>query len=391
MDPRREPAAPAHRGLLDAHDRARPWRLAFVLYALALATGTHWPKLELHLGDRPAPDKLIHLVAFGGLAVLLWQTRWVSGLGRLALIGLAWSAVDETTQAIPGLGRHLSWLDMIAGQIGIVLVAAWGWALEPQGGAASRARQAFASLALDHLFLRARNWLLIGAGAAAGAVIIGAAAVTLAMMGFRVDRFHAAMMGLVAGAAGGAHVTLESCWRRERARLAPLRPCLACGASCAGAAWNAQAASQCARCSAPIWAGTWSEPVWPPRPDLARLALKPALAALAIVLGASAMFLLIINLRLAVPLAGRAFRAYAGLPTDMVMVIDLAVLALALAVAVRLYRGRIASLIDRQHLRCLRCGHDLRGTPQSATGTGACGECGTEFVSPPTASGPTPV
>ena len=43
--------------------RRRLWRLAFWVYAAALFTATHWPKLEV-----PGPegsDKVIHVGAFG--------------------------------------------------------------------------------------------------------------------------------------------------------------------------------------------------------------------------------------------------------------------------------------------------------------------------------------
>jgi len=90
-----------------------------VLYALALVTATHWPKLEL-----PAlqgTDKTIHFVAFGMWTLFLWRTGWVRSRWLLMLIALVWSALDEWGQAIPVIHRHFSWLDMSANFGGVIL------------------------------------------------------------------------------------------------------------------------------------------------------------------------------------------------------------------------------------------------------------------------------
>ena len=42
-----------------------------------MTVGTHWPRLQLGTEELPAPDKLIHLIAFAGLAFLLWRSGWV--------------------------------------------------------------------------------------------------------------------------------------------------------------------------------------------------------------------------------------------------------------------------------------------------------------------------
>ena len=49
----------------------KPWRVVFVLYACALTVATHWPQLDIGTETQPAPDKLLHLFAFGGLALEL--------------------------------------------------------------------------------------------------------------------------------------------------------------------------------------------------------------------------------------------------------------------------------------------------------------------------------
>jgi len=117
-------------------------RVIFVAYALALTTATHWPALTIGTETYPAPDKIIHMVAFGGLFVLLWRTRWVPRLWQAGLIVLVWAVVDEVSQSIEVLHRTFSAQDMVAGQLGVVTALAWYRALEPVEGTAKRARTA---------------------------------------------------------------------------------------------------------------------------------------------------------------------------------------------------------------------------------------------------------
>lgn len=161
----------------DSHTRAaRPWRVLFVLYAIALTVGTHWPQLELHLVDLPAPDKVLHMLGFGGLAFLLWRTRWVRmqrGGWPLAIIMLAWAAIDELTQAIPILGRTFSWLDILGGWLGIMLVLVWIWATKPIGSDAAQARYRVNERIVDDLFLQPRTWAMIVVAGLLGTAILG--------------------------------------------------------------------------------------------------------------------------------------------------------------------------------------------------------------------------
>src|SRR4051812_40045606 len=89
--------------------RRRLWKLAFWLYAAALFTGTHWPKLEL-----PGPegsDKVIHVLALGAWMVIASAQGWFGAplsdrnLLRTLLASAAYAAVDEGLQAIPFVHR----------------------------------------------------------------------------------------------------------------------------------------------------------------------------------------------------------------------------------------------------------------------------------------------
>ena len=94
---------------------AKPWRLVLVLYACALTVATHWPQLDIGSETQPAPDKLLHLFAFGGLAFLLIQTRWLRTIWTVGILTFMWPLLDEITQALPVLGRQSSVTDILAG------------------------------------------------------------------------------------------------------------------------------------------------------------------------------------------------------------------------------------------------------------------------------------
>jgi hypothetical protein len=68
-----------------------------------------------------------------------------------------------------------------------------------------------------------------------------------------------------------------------------------------------------------------------------------------------------------------------GTRPELMSAIDLAANLILFGVLVRVYRGGIARFYDRA-VRCVNCGHDLRGTPTDDEGVGTCGECGTAFV-----------
>lgn len=102
--------------------------MVFVLYALALTTGTHWPRLELP-PESPASDKTIHVVAFCGLTLLLWRTGWISRAWLIAAVALVWSALDEVSQGLPGLYRTVSIKDLIANIAGVFAALLIGWTI----------------------------------------------------------------------------------------------------------------------------------------------------------------------------------------------------------------------------------------------------------------------
>jgi putative peptidoglycan lipid II flippase len=114
----------------------------FLVYAVALIVATHWPQLRLEEGPVPRPDLFIHFGAFGTLAFLLCLTGWCGPMGgprtifRALLVCLPWCVIDESSQAIEGLGRVVSLDDLLANWGGVVI----GLALTVPAGALWRRR-----------------------------------------------------------------------------------------------------------------------------------------------------------------------------------------------------------------------------------------------------------
>jgi hypothetical protein len=343
-----------------------------------LAVGTHWPKLQLGTGDMPAPDKLIHLVAFGGLGLLLARSGW---LGRWwILAAAAWIIFDEATQAIPGLNRTTSWMDPAAGLLGIGVVAAWGWALAPIGGPANRARLAFLRLAHDSVFARPTTWLWCALAGTAGASAIGAAA----WWGLGLRQPDDLFVSLVAGAGAGVHFTLHALTARRRRELARIRACPWCAASGANLRFDAQGCAPCSGCGRSLWIGQWRADLSLPRGRLLRLARRPILAAAAMAAVAAAAWGVAVLAH-----AAWGIRLASRVPWEIASSVDLAGAGLAAAILVRVGRRQVAAAFDAQHRACLCCGHDVHGSPATA-GEGRCAECGrTYHVAPwPNASKP---
>ncbi|MBK9188883.1 MAG: VanZ family protein [Phycisphaerales bacterium] len=107
--------------------RLRPWaRAAFLAYALALVTLTHWPNLTID-GPVPRTDLWIHIGAFGLWASLLglcaFFGAWLSwrNIALTWFVALLYATLDETTQGLPGIGRHVALDDWFGNALGITL------------------------------------------------------------------------------------------------------------------------------------------------------------------------------------------------------------------------------------------------------------------------------
>ena len=362
----------------------RPWRFVFVLYACALTVATHWPQLDLGMvtETQTAPDKLLHLFAFGGLAFLLIQTRWLRTIWTVGVLTFMWTLLDEITQALPVLGRESSVIDILAGGLGVALVVTWGWALGSIGGVANRTRLAQQHFLLAELFRQPRTWIIAASAALIGALVTGgsiALVMKFVFTRYGGEQLTKVLVAAVIGALAGTQVSLAGLLSRVAAERVKQRPCFGCGTSCDNVSFDDVGRGRCSRCDAPLQLGQWAEPMQLPLSAAAR-GVVPAVALAGGMLVAGAVTLLVL-LHPSREFAWGAYliRTWHDFPPDMQTAVDLTAIALITALAVRIYRRRQARLHDRQHLNCRACEHDLRGTPITQ-GVGVCPECGAPFV-----------
>jgi hypothetical protein len=351
-----------------------------VLYTLTLTVVTHWPALALGTESRPAPDKLLHMIAFGGLVALLWQTRWCKAPWHVVVLVLVWAAVDEASQGLPALHRTVTWQDMAAGQLGVLLVAAGWWALSPVGGPANRARLAFHGVIIADLFTRARTWMIVTGSAIAAGLVIGAVGwLVMQAAPEAIRQTQGLVVTALVGAAAGALFAMTALGRNRASALAETRPCFVCATSCRVVDFDDSGHGRCPSCDAPVHFGQWALPMQLPMRAALRGAGPAALLTVGLIVGAVALHVLVLVLGMHVTSAKRLHMAWQSLTPDMRFTVDLALVGAAVAAGLRLYRRRQGRLCDRQHLVCRRCGHDLTGAPLTR-GLGVCSECGASFV-----------
>ena len=378
--------ASTHHDPIARHQRrlARPWRIVFIVYLVAMTVGTHWPELEIGAAGQPAPDKLIHLFAFGGLAFLLWQTRWVwvRRYWVAGLIVIGWTLIDEYTQSLPILGRTASWIDIFAGQLGVLLFVVWAWTLGPVGGTGNRTRLTQQSMLLAELFRRPRTWFTVAVVGLLGIVLFGALLAVIDVYILReplTQDFMRIMIASIAGGIASTHVFIVAKMRLLAVKLNPTKPCFRCSVSCVDTPFDTLGRGVCKWCGSPIHHGQWTSPMDLPL----KRALRGTILAVCIVIGLLAFVAglasVILWLGMDHTWSKNLVLTWHDLPTDMQAAIDLTILALIIALAVRVYRTSQAKLHDEQHIHCRGCGHDLQGTPLDK-GVGRCGECGTPFA-----------
>lgn len=107
----------------------RRWYLQCLpAYWVFLFLATHFPKLELR-GAPPSSDKVLHFVAFGGLAFLFWRfleaqgTRMTpSAVAFSSVVLVIYAAIDEYLQQFVGRSTDLE--DFLADVGGIAIVLA---------------------------------------------------------------------------------------------------------------------------------------------------------------------------------------------------------------------------------------------------------------------------
>lgn len=101
---------------------------AAALWTLAIAIGCALPGDTLPDSELLAQDKLLHLVAFAGFAVL-WLGVYERAVGRIVAWGLAFGVAIETYQHLAPIGRRFDPFDLVADAAGLAVgLLLWkGW------------------------------------------------------------------------------------------------------------------------------------------------------------------------------------------------------------------------------------------------------------------------
>lgn len=347
-------------------------RAMLALYAGALTAGTHWPRLQLGDPEHPV-DKLLHFIAFGGLAFFLSRGRYFRSTWSLLAFTVAWIVADEFTQALPGLGRSFSFEDILAGAMGASTTCILLWATRPLASPIARLRRQRFDAIVDLVLSEPTRFLTMLVSGALGVMV--AMPISILISGAREasSPFQAAITGTLFGGVVGAGAFVIHATRRMDERMTAARMCVGCGAE------GGDDRARCNRCgTTPLLAQ------WIPAPDLParailRTCLPPVLGGvgtlLATVIGLS-LFASVFGaadpvLRLNVWLRGPA----RGMEDD----ISILFVATVVGLTVERCRQRIALLLESGSMICLGCGHDLRATA-APSGVGRCGECGAGFV-----------
>jgi putative peptidoglycan lipid II flippase len=152
-----------------------PWVVVLSVYWLALAVGSHWPRLDFSrmtgIGHDALPlglDKWLHVLGYAGLAFLATLANLGGGTGRAggprrAAVLVVYAALDELTQGFFA-GREVGLADFAASCAGLALgLASWralGWLFDHDGSFMAHARVVSALTLLSRVFGLVRDWLL---------------------------------------------------------------------------------------------------------------------------------------------------------------------------------------------------------------------------------------
>ncbi len=144
----------------------RSWRWFFTLYWAALTIGTHWPRLDPMGPEHTPPDKVMHFLAFGILALLLERTRWLPRGWMAFLLIALWIPLDEWTQDLLSPWRNWALPDVLAGLEGLLAAALCTAAMSPPASAEAGGSWRVSIATIDRLIERGaggRSVLAVGA------------------------------------------------------------------------------------------------------------------------------------------------------------------------------------------------------------------------------------
>ncbi|MCH2135323.1 MAG: hypothetical protein MK101_01940 [Phycisphaerales bacterium] len=201
----------------------RHWRWAFVLTFIFVTVLTHLPRADVGDPTHAPPDKLIHLLAFGTIALLLVRCRWMPWPAAVTLLSI-WIPFDEWTQGLVSPSRFFEWNDIISGWIGVGIVGVLADAMRPPQSETGRNGQALLSGALDSLTATPRGGLLpvlIGASVFFATAISVYVVIWIGLHKSEAD--IATLLAIGAGCGVTAGMMLRQ-WRRLNLPRLPLIP-----------------------------------------------------------------------------------------------------------------------------------------------------------------------
>ena len=134
----------------------RNWRIVFFIWFVLLTVATHLPQPVPT--DSPTfefPDKLLHFISFGMLALFLNGTRWFKNPWACWLVVAGWAVLDEVTQDLLPLNRPFSFEDLLAGEMGIASLMLWSGGLKKDS--TKKINEA-----VNSILVKLHNWFLLG-------------------------------------------------------------------------------------------------------------------------------------------------------------------------------------------------------------------------------------
>jgi hypothetical protein len=346
---------------------SRHWRRTAAGGAiLVLLIGTHIPRLVLGPED-DGPDKLLHMGAFAIITMLLHVASPGRAWWRTGLLVLGLAIFDEVTQELPGLNRSFDPLDLVADSGGIAVALAWCGALGPPKRGPDWHRESHRRRGAGYRLLLASfaNWMHIGVAGVLGAMLLGVLLV-LIVRHPAIGPITMTVVGAETGLVAGVVAALEIGRRHASARIDAEQRCLACLVP------GVAPGTKCVTCGATGSAASDGG-------EVGRGVLLPAIGMVVL----AAVLLIVASLALGwlrffLVRPSWILVWYDTLAVADAMAFDAIGLGLVGAVTIWWMRRRTAKRLETAGVRCLRCGHDLRGTPDD-DGRGACSECGAAF------------
>lgn len=348
---------------------ARPWRVAFVLFTIALVIGTHLPgpAPEDIQNTHASPDKFMHFTGFGAFAILLWMTGWLRWWWIAGLVGIGFVLLDEWTQSFLGINRETSGSDIAAGILGVLAATGWITAISPAGDDVSLTRSSRSNYILDSILGRTENWFLLGLAGVVPFILVGILAYAFAwnMLGTSLPNISF-VLGMVAGL---ACVSILFGRLRERVSAAMLedRPCFFCGVSLRRDEPGIDGWMDCHSCRRPAHRSQWHVLAVP------RIPLSVLLASDGMVGFACVLLYIIVSI-----LVGPTILLGAGEP-GLAGVIACTGLVLLAAMFWTWKRNSLAMVYHDLGTRCVGCGLDL-SLVEDQRGMGTCPDCGVDFA-----------